>query len=88
MILANGTVIITDAFPPDRLSQGMGVYIGTLSVAQLAGPTLGGLIAETGRLAVDLLDERARRAGRAGLGRAHLRRTPRGRREPSTRWAT
>jgi len=47
MILANGTVIITDAFPPDRLSQGMGVYIGTLSVAQLAGPTLGGLIADT-----------------------------------------
>src|SRR5437868_3012848 len=47
MILANGTVIITDAFPPDRLSQGMGVYIGTLSVAQLVGPTLGGLIAET-----------------------------------------
>ncbi len=47
MILANGTVIITDAFPPDRLSQGMGVYIGTLSVAQLVGPTLGGLIADT-----------------------------------------
>ncbi|WP_084965157.1 MFS transporter [Thermoactinospora rubra] len=46
MILANGAVIITDAFPPDRLSQGMGVYIGTLSVAQLAGPTLGGFIAE------------------------------------------
>ncbi|NRQ34030.1 MFS transporter [Nonomuraea sp. NN258] len=47
MILANGTVLITDAFPPERLSQGMGVYIGTLSVAQLAGPTVGGLIAET-----------------------------------------
>ncbi|MCA2183482.1 MFS transporter [Nonomuraea cavernae] len=47
MILANGTVIITDAFPPERLSQGMGVYIGTMSVAQLTGPTLGGLIAET-----------------------------------------
>lgn len=47
MILANGTVIITEAFPPDRLSQGMGVYLGTLSVAQLAGPTLGGLIAAT-----------------------------------------
>ncbi|MEU7900566.1 MFS transporter [Nonomuraea sp. NPDC049152] len=46
MILANGTVIITAAFPPDRLSQGMGVYIGTLSIAQLAGPTVGGLIAE------------------------------------------
>ncbi|MGI5267539.1 MFS transporter [Nonomuraea sp. CA-218870] len=47
MILANGTVIITEAFPPERLSQGMGVYMGTLSVAQLAGPTLGGLIAST-----------------------------------------
>ncbi|WP_344978287.1 MFS transporter [Streptosporangium fragile] len=47
MILANGTVIITDAFPSDRLSQGMGVYIGTLSVAQLAGPTVGGLVADT-----------------------------------------
>ncbi|GII77405.1 MFS transporter [Sphaerisporangium rufum] len=46
MILANGTVIITAAFPPDRLSQGMGVYIGTLSVAQLAGPALGGLIVQ------------------------------------------
>ncbi|MEU0520992.1 MFS transporter [Streptosporangium sp. NPDC006007] len=46
MILANGTVIITDAFPPDRLSQGMGVYIGAFSVAQLAGPTLGGLVAQ------------------------------------------
>ncbi|XVQ85251.1 MFS transporter [Microbispora siamensis] len=47
MILANGTVIVTAAFPPDRLSQGMGVYMATLSVAQLAGPTLGGLIADT-----------------------------------------
>ncbi|MEV0588552.1 MFS transporter [Nonomuraea sp. NPDC050310] len=47
MILANGAVIITHAFPPDKLSRGMGVYIGTLSVAQLAGPSLGGLIAET-----------------------------------------
>ncbi|GAA0405524.1 MFS transporter [Acrocarpospora corrugata] len=47
MILANGTVIIADAFPADRLSQGMGAYIGTLSVAQLVGPTLGGLIADT-----------------------------------------
>ncbi|RJL30968.1 MFS transporter [Bailinhaonella thermotolerans] len=47
MILANGTVIITGAFPPDRLSEGMGVYMGTLSVAQLAGPTVGGLIADT-----------------------------------------
>ncbi|MFF4775245.1 MFS transporter [Microtetraspora fusca] len=46
MIIANGSAIMTDAFPSDRLSQGMGVYFGVLSVAQLAGPTLGGLIAD------------------------------------------
>jgi EmrB/QacA subfamily drug resistance transporter len=82
MILANGTVIITDAFPPERLSQGMGVYIGTLSVAQLAGPTLGGLIAETAgwqwifwvNVPAGLLA--------LGWGAAILRRMPRGPRQP------
>ncbi|MBO3750476.1 MFS transporter [Streptosporangiaceae bacterium NEAU-GS5] len=82
MILANGTVIITDAFPPDRLSQGMGVYIGTLSVAQLAGPTLGGLIAETlGWRWIFWINVPA---GIVALvwGALVLRRTPRGAREP------
>ncbi|MCG5217795.1 MFS transporter [Streptosporangium sp. KLBMP 9127] len=82
MILANGTVLITDAFPPDRLSQGMGVYIGTLSVAQLAGPTLGGLIAETaGWQWIFWINVPA---GLIALvwGGLTLRRTPRGRREP------
>ncbi|MCA2228947.1 MFS transporter [Nonomuraea aurantiaca] len=82
MILANGTVIITDAFPPDRLSQGMGVYIGTLSVAQLAGPTLGGLIADTAgwqwifwvNVPAGLLA--------FGWGAVILRKMPRGPREP------
>ncbi|MGA5763952.1 MFS transporter [Nonomuraea bangladeshensis] len=82
MILANGTVIITDAFPPERLSQGMGVYIGTLSVAQLAGPTVGGLIAETAgwqwifwvNVPAGLLA--------LGWGAAILRKMPRGPREP------
>ncbi|MEU0565275.1 MFS transporter [Nonomuraea sp. NPDC005983] len=82
MILANGTVIITDAFPPDRLSQGMGVYIGTLSVAQLAGPTLGGLIAETAgwqwifwvNVPAGLLA--------LGWGAMILRKVPRGPKEP------
>jgi EmrB/QacA subfamily drug resistance transporter len=46
MLLANGTVLIADAFPPGRLGRGMGVYLATLSVAQLAGPTVGGVIAE------------------------------------------
>ncbi|MFC6896247.1 MFS transporter [Nonomuraea dietziae] len=70
MILANGTVIITAAFPPDRLSQGMGVYIGTLSVAQLAGPTVGGLIAEAaGWQWIFWVNVPA--GDRAGVGRVH-----------------
>lgn len=46
MLLANGTVLIADAFPPGRLGRGMGVYLATLSVAQFAGPTVGGVIAD------------------------------------------
>ncbi|SPL88507.1 Drug resistance transporter EmrB/QacA subfamily [[Actinomadura] parvosata subsp. kistnae] len=82
MVLANGTVILTDAFPPERLSQGMGVYIGTLSVAQLAGPTLGGLIAETaGWQWIFWVNVPA---GLAALtwGAMTLRRMPRGPRRP------
>ncbi|WP_219469372.1 MFS transporter [Nonomuraea rhizosphaerae] len=82
MILSNGTVIIADAFPPEKLSQGMGVYMGTLSVAQLAGPTLGGLIAEAAgwqwifwvNVPAGLLA--------FGWGAAILRKTPRGPKEP------
>ncbi|GAA1286499.1 MFS transporter [Planotetraspora silvatica] len=82
MILANGTVIITDAFPADRLSQGMGVYIGTLSVAQLMGPTLGGLIADT--LGWRWIFWVNVPPGLAALvwGALMLRKVPRSRREP------
>ncbi|MEV0621633.1 MFS transporter [Nonomuraea sp. NPDC050404] len=82
MILANGTVIITDAFPSDRLSQGMGVYIGTLSVAQLLGPTLGGLIAETfGWQWIFWVNVPAGLVA-LGVGAAILRKVPRRPREP------
>lgn len=47
MILANGTAIIVHAFPAERLSQGLGVYMGTLAAAPLLGPSLGGYLAET-----------------------------------------
>ncbi|MEV4097073.1 MFS transporter [Streptosporangium saharense] len=82
MILANGTVIITDAFPPDRLSQGMGVYIGTLSVAQLAGPTLGGLVAQAAGWQWIFWVNVPPALAAVVWGAATLRRTPRGRREP------
>ncbi|RAY13744.1 MFS transporter [Actinomadura craniellae] len=47
MILANGTAIIAHAFPPERLSQGLGVYLGALATAPLLGPSLGGYLAQT-----------------------------------------
>ncbi|HEY3685449.1 MAG TPA: MFS transporter [Streptosporangiaceae bacterium] len=45
MILANGSAIITHAFPASRLSQGMGAYMAVISVGQLVGPSVGGFVA-------------------------------------------
>jgi EmrB/QacA subfamily drug resistance transporter len=46
MILANGTAIMAHAFPEHLLSQGMGFYISTISVAQVLGPSIGGFLAD------------------------------------------
>ena len=49
MILANSSALITAAFPSDLLAQGMGIYMGTISIASLIGPSLGGaLVAAAG----------------------------------------
>ncbi|WP_153504044.1 MFS transporter [Cumulibacter manganitolerans] len=47
-LLANGATLIHDAFPASRLSNAMGFYTASFSVAALIGPTLGGFIAELG----------------------------------------
>lgn len=78
MILANGTVLIADAFPPGRLGRGMGVYLATFSIAQFVGPTLGGVIADVaGWRWIFWLNVPF---GLAGIvwGAVTLRRTPRG----------
>ena len=46
MLLTNGAALLGDAYPRDRLGRPMGVYIASFSVAQLVGPTLGGLLAQ------------------------------------------
>lgn len=46
MLLANSAAIVTDAFPPRLLGQGMGLYIASFSVAQLLGPSVGGFLAD------------------------------------------
>ena len=49
MILANSSALITAAFPPGLLAQGMGIYMATISIASLIGPSLGGaLVAAAG----------------------------------------
>lgn len=45
MLLTNSAALITDAFPRDRLGQGMGIYLASFSIASLVGPALGGLLA-------------------------------------------
>lgn len=46
MLLTNSAAIVTAAFPRARLGQGMGTYLASFSVAQLLGPTVGGVLAE------------------------------------------
>ena len=46
MLLTNSAALLVDAFPPRQLGRGMGVYIASFSIAQLVGPTLGGVLAD------------------------------------------
>jgi len=46
-IFANCAAILIDAFPAARLSHAFGVYIAAASVAELFGPSAGGLIADS-----------------------------------------
>jgi EmrB/QacA subfamily drug resistance transporter len=45
MLLTNSAALVSDAFPRERLGEGMGVYIASFSIAGLIGPTLGGVLA-------------------------------------------
>ncbi|MGW0803565.1 MFS transporter [Nonomuraea sp. NPDC002799] len=47
MLLTNSAALISDAFPRERLGEGMGVYVASFSIAGLIGPTLGGLLVES-----------------------------------------
>ncbi|GAB3911711.1 MFS transporter [Microlunatus endophyticus] len=43
-IIANGTALLTDAFPPKQLASAMGISAGAFAALGLAGPTLGGFL--------------------------------------------
>jgi EmrB/QacA subfamily drug resistance transporter len=44
MLIANSGALVTAAFPRRLLGQGLGLYLASFSLAQLLGPTLGGII--------------------------------------------
>src|SRR5262249_28401801 len=44
MLIANAAALVTAAFPRRLLGQGMGLYVASFSLAQLIGPSVGGLI--------------------------------------------
>src|SRR5262249_29383355 len=45
MLIANSGALVTAAFPRRLLGQGLGLYVASFSLAQLIGPSVGGLIA-------------------------------------------
>ena len=44
MLLANTAAIIAAVFPPQLMNRAMGIYLSGFSIAQVAGPSVGGLI--------------------------------------------
>jgi MFS family permease len=47
VIWANSAAILLDLLPADRVNHGLGIYIASISVAELIGPSVGGAIAGT-----------------------------------------
>jgi EmrB/QacA subfamily drug resistance transporter len=82
MILANATAIITHSFPPHLLSQGIGLYMSTISVAQVLGPTVGGFLAEAAGWRWVFWFNVPFGIAAITWGMITLRRLPRGEREP------
>ncbi|WP_214405531.1 MFS transporter [Pseudonocardia lacus] len=44
MIITNSAALVTAAFPRRLLGQGLGVYMASFSLAQMLGPTVGGVV--------------------------------------------
>ncbi|HLU54249.1 MAG TPA: MFS transporter [Pseudonocardia sp.] len=44
MLITNSAALVTAAFPQRLLGQGLGIYMASFSLAQMLGPTVGGLV--------------------------------------------
>src|SRR5262249_30704095 len=47
-IWANSAAILLDLLPEDRVNHGLGIYIASISVAELIGPSAGGALVSAG----------------------------------------
>jgi len=47
MVLANGTAIVTEAFPARERGRGVGISVGIVGLGLMTGPILGGFLLET-----------------------------------------
>jgi EmrB/QacA subfamily drug resistance transporter len=46
MIITNSAALVTSTFPRRFLGQGMGIYMASFSLAQMVGPTVGGVVTD------------------------------------------
>ncbi len=44
MLITNSAALVTSAFPKRMMGQGLGIYMSSFSLAQLLGPTVGGIL--------------------------------------------
>lgn len=44
MLITNSAALVTSAFPRRMMGQGLGIYMSSFSLAQLLGPTIGGVL--------------------------------------------
>ena len=54
MLLCNAAAVLVAVFPPRFVPRAMGVYLAGFSIAQVAGPAVGGLVTTWLGLALDL----------------------------------
>ena len=63
LMLPLALALLSAAFPPQRRAWALGIFSSVTGIAVLAGPVVGGAVAQGPGLAVDLLAERPDRAG-------------------------
>ena len=90
LVMPLAMALLSAAFPRETRGKALGIFSGVTGLALIAGPVVGGAIAEGTRLAVDLLDQpsdrRRRHPARARSHPGELRAGHRARHSRASRW--